>query len=775
MVVVDGPVDLAGVELRCPVEFDTCRFDGDDPIGLSMATVPNLVVRDCKLPGVSGQLLTVKKGMDLSGSTISSVLVLHDADITGGLTCESTRIEGVDEENFSFHGRGLKAAGGVRLSGLSCEGAVDLGDADITGPLSFRGAEVRGPGKHSGDALYAAGIRVSSGAYLDDLDACGRVNLLDAQITGQLSLRAATIKSKQMESFAGDRMSVTGGVWLDKWSGGLSSSSPDRPFKASGLVRMSGATIGGQLSFRGAKINESGTAGCAVWADHIKVAAGATFTGAKTVGAVVLSGADITGWVNLDAADVDGNSSDGIAVLASGIRVTGGISLTSITAKGAVILDDAAIGADVSFRDAEVLATSSGSNRKIADAVSAGRNAFLPKDAVTPGGVVLTGAQIGGALRFIRAKITSVDVAGVAVMAASLKAACGLWLGKPLDEGTVAEGEFDLTLDGAVVLTDASVTGQLGVRGAQLTGLDTHGRTLAAERLTVTGDALFTKFTSAGAMVLAGAQISGELAWLPGGPVSWPLNLDGVTTNRLNDDGHWPGPGKLKLNGFKYNAFSGDHSSTLNDRLKWIQSQYSVGQETRGVPIPSRRRIQPTADSTSFSPQPYQQLASVYQASGQDDEARQVNIAANADRRRWGALKPGAWWANAVFDVTIKFGYKAWRAVVGLAAVYALAVIAFTFAQHQHDLIIPTGSTTGVHPTPTSSQCSQGYQCFYPAGFAIDIVVPIVNVHQADEWAINGDASWGWIWVGGTWVATGLGWALATLFVAGYTGLVRSN
>ena len=274
---------------------------------------------------------------------------------------------------------------------------------------------------------------------------------------------------------------------------------------------MSGATIGGQLSFMGAKINESGAAGCAVWADHVKVAAGATFTGAKAVGAVVLSGADITSWLYLDAADVDGNSSGGLAVWASGISVTGGISLTSITAKGAVILDDAAIGADVSFRNAEVLETSSGWNRKIADALRAGKSAFAPKDAVTPGGVVLTGAQIGGALRFIGAKITSVDVAGVAVMAASLKAAGGLWFGKPLDEGTVAEGEVDLTVEGAVVLTDASVTGQLGVRGAQLTGLDTAGRTLVAERLTVTGDALFTKFTSAGAMVLAGAQIGGAL------------------------------------------------------------------------------------------------------------------------------------------------------------------------------------------------------------------------------------------------------------------------
>ena len=230
------------------------------------------------------------------------------------------------------------------------------------------------------------------------------------------------------------------------------------------------------------------------------------------MGALVLSGADITGWLNLDGADIDGNESGGFAVSAPGIKVTGGMSLASLQAKGAVILADAVIGADVRFDNANVLATSSGWNRKIADALRAGKSIVVPDHVTSPGGVVLTGAEIGGVLRFVRAVITSVDVAGVAVMGARLKAAGGLWLGKPPEEGTVAEG--DLIVDGAVILSDASVTGQLGLRGAQLSGLDTHGRALVAERLTVSGDALFADFTAAGAMVLSGVQISGEL---PGG------------------------------------------------------------------------------------------------------------------------------------------------------------------------------------------------------------------------------------------------------------------
>jgi hypothetical protein len=62
--------------------------------------------------------------------------------------------------------------------------------------------------------------------------------------------------------------------------------------------------------------------------------------------------------------------------------------------------------------------------------------------------------------------------------------------------------------------------------------------------------------------------------------------------------------------------------------------------------------------------------------------------------------------------------------------------------------------------------------CFYPVGYTIDTVI---NVHQAEYWAPDGHAAWSWLRVGSAWAATGLGWALATLLVAGYTGLVRQE
>lgn len=85
----------------------------------------------------------------------------------------------------------------------------------------------------------------------------------------------------------------------------------------------------------------------------------------------------------------------------------------------------------------------------------------------------------------------------------------------------------------------------------------------------------------------------------------------------------------------------------------------------------------------------------------------------------------------------------------------------------------PVGSFHG--PAPSATQCNDSYPCFYPLGYTVDTVIPLINVHQATYWGPNASAPWGWAWVASTGIATGFGWALATLLIAGYTGLVRQE
>jgi hypothetical protein len=90
--------------------------------------------------------------------------------------------------------------------------------------------------------------------------------------------------------------------------------------------------------------------------------------------------------------------------------------------------------------------------------------------------------------------------------------------------------------------------------------------------------------------------------------------------------------------------------------------------------------------------------------------------------------------------------------------------------KHVH-LVEPVDSIAGLHPVPSALHCVASYPCFYPAGYAFDVVFPLVNVRQAEFWSINGAAAGGWALVAITWIMTILGWVGATFLVAGLTSL----
>lgn len=215
----------------------------------------------------------------------------------------------------------------------------------------------------------------------------------------------------------------------------------------------------------------------------------------------------------------------------------------------------------------------------------------------------------------------------------------------------------------------------------------------------------------------------------------------------------------------------------MKERLGWIRSQWPYYSPKRfWAELLSYLRHPGKAGSPGrFATQPYEQLASVYQQAGQNSEAHEVVLERRRDVRRYGNLTGYRKALNLLLDKTIQYGYQTWRAVLMIAVVYAVAVAVFLVAQHHAGLIVPLMETSSGKPAPPVTQCTSSYPCFYPAGYAIDTVIPIINVHQATYWGPNGQASWGHALTVFTWVCTALGWALATLTVAGYTGLVRNT
>ena len=159
----------------------------------------------------------------------------------------------------------------------------------------------------------------------------------------------------------------------------------------------------------------------------------------------------------------------------------------------------------------------------------------------------------------------------------------------------------------------------------------------------------------------------------------------------------------------------------MEQRLAWIRSQYRP----------------PARDGTAdFATQPYEQLAAVYRQAGQDNQARKVAIA----RRRPSQVResqpvPQGRQLAAGQDHRIRLPDVAGRRGPG-RRLRGLCGLSF-LAQHHH-LMVPVGDTEGLHPAPSATKCTSSYPCFYPVGYAVNTVIPIINVHQADYWGPDG-------------------------------------
>jgi hypothetical protein len=116
-------------------------------------------------------------------------------------------------------------------------------------------------------------------------------------------------------------------------------------FTAAGTIRVPGADISGQLTFRGARL--ACGRGCdALVADGSKVS-GSVFLdeGFTAAGAIRLIGADITGQLSCSDAHLNGADSDGAALVADWIKV--GLSMLldkGFTAAGTISLDSGRVG-----------------------------------------------------------------------------------------------------------------------------------------------------------------------------------------------------------------------------------------------------------------------------------------------------------------------------------------------------------------------------------------------------------------------------------------------
>ncbi|AGS68978.1 hypothetical protein [Streptomyces collinus] len=215
-----------------------------------------------------------------------------------------------------------------------------------------------------------------------------------------------------------------------------------------------------------------------------------------------------------------------------------------------------------------------------------------------------------------------------------------------------------------------------------------------------------------------------ELRFLGDAPQRGQVLLSGArVVNLVDRAGSWPGPGRLHMGGFAYENLVPRGPFPLVRRLDWV-----------------------TAATAEYNPEPYERLAAVLRAAGEDEDAREVLLA--KQRRRRETLPPAAKTWGYVQDLAVAYGYRPGRAAVWMAVLWAAGTLLFAHADHPP--VNPGG-----HPS------------WSPALFTLDLLLPVVDLGQAGQWELHG----GWQWLAAAMVM--VGWVLATTVAAGATRLLR--
>ncbi|MET8948611.1 oxidoreductase [Streptomyces sp. NPDC004542] len=215
-----------------------------------------------------------------------------------------------------------------------------------------------------------------------------------------------------------------------------------------------------------------------------------------------------------------------------------------------------------------------------------------------------------------------------------------------------------------------------------------------------------------------------ELRFLGERPQRGKVVLSGArVVNLVDRAASWPGPGSLHMGGFTYESLVPQGPFPLTERLGWV-----------------------AAATAEYNPEPYERLAAVLRGAGEDEDAREVLLAKQRRRRETLPLA-GKLWGYAQ-DWTVAYGYRPGRAAVWMAVLWAAGTLAFAHASHPP-------MNAGGHPA------------WSPALFALDLLLPVIDLGQAGQWQLRG----GWQWLAAAMVL--LGWVLATTVAAGATRLLR--
>ena len=615
--------------------------------------------------------------------------------------------------------------------------------------------------------VRVVGARITGELDLDSVECKVGLALRGCWLDRQMTVRGARLPSlllsgSYLRALVADRLQVAGNVELEQ----LHVSA----HRKEGAVRLLGAQIDGDLLCDGARLTNQD--GPALNAEAMEVKGKASLcnlfsaTGGSDDGAVRLRSAHVRGRVLFTGAHL--RNQKGPALHAARLQVDSTMQLDSLTATGcsedgAVRLRNARIGGRLYCRNAQL--TNQDGPGLSAARVEVEGSVHLERLCATgrgeDGAVRLRNARIGGSLYCIDAQLTSQDGPGLGAARMQVEGSVHL-------EGLRATSTGR---DGAVRLRYARIGGNLECSGTRLTNQD--GPALDARELEVgeavmlrdrfhaTGHSVRSTVRLRGASIGTRLEFGEELCNTGDGPA---LDLRSVSVRNLC----------LPREAINCPAEDSSRQQATHKPLLLDGLTYTT------IPEPCRdldQWLSLLGDCTSYAAQPYQQLASVYRAVGEEAKARKILIKQQDDLQARGGELLGGRWSRArhwLLGKTIGYGYRTWPAFLGLAVVLILAMFLGLLAGRLHD----DGRLVAAHtdraaPLMVGTACSTAEQISLGLERALPLLIG--NTGIGDRCALDSNSIAGQVITAFGWILQLAAWAFATLAIVGFTGLVRKT
>lgn len=718
-----GQLDLSAVQVDFPVQFVDCQFD--EPLLIEGSTLDQLVIVGSPATKIS-DLRSRVPGILGNGLRVRRDLVLSHTLITGAHQTTSS---------------------------LSRSAAVWLTESEIGGRIIAVGAAIQTNGDRAiqADRCHVTGdIRLIQGFH-----ASAEIRLIGAQLGGSLDLAGCELVSHNGRAMDLAEATLGGSLFI--------TDSPGRTPLVRGRFEMGRVAINGRVLIRRA-VMEAPPAGTGRHAYNSEdparrvamLAQGASIRGelnvdasTRVIGGIILAGATVDGGLLLDGTMIQ-NPHD-LALDLTHARIGSKISARGTEIRGTVDLDGAQVAGPL---DLETASLAQPTDRYCLSGVRAVVHGDVRlADAKIGGTFPLDGTRGSGALSFRGADLHGTFDAERAHIFSPGDIAINLQRARLAGNARLCQG---FRAVGFIALNRAVIEGRLRCDG----GTFTWSPRLPGDTRASDPNERGVAFEAISATIRGGVG----LGWNVDGAVDFTDTHTSYLADRPQQD--WP-ERSSHLTGFTYERYASvtmDGSGEWNwrPRAEWLA------------------RSEPATAGQPGDPGPWEQAARTLKQHGDAAGSEQILMAylRTKSRRRTGRLSR----LHRAYDRVINdwfrgYGYRPLRALIPLLLL--ILAVTCTLIPNASSQAMRTTDPGGVVYTPQGElriveagntpgdSCGKGkVRCFNPLLYAIDTVIPIVDLKQRSAWSPSVDAGGRLLllWLNGATIA---GWAISSLLVVG--------